>query len=103
MKKRTRRDMRASTASTRPPVTQCGRMPEPYQARPAQSLVLNGARCSVIELPGGVNDNPCHEEVDYSYFSALCSGNGADFLRERLRHNDDRRDYATTTRASALR
>jgi len=55
-------------------------------------------------MPGGVNDNPCHEKVDYSFFSALCSSDGAGFLRERLlRHNDARRDYATTARAPALR
>jgi hypothetical protein len=42
----------------------------------------NETRCSVIELPGDVNDSSCHEKVDYSCFSALCSGNGAGFLRE---------------------
>jgi hypothetical protein len=46
---------------------------------------LYGSWRSAIELPGGVNDNPCHEKVDYSYFSALCSGDGAGFLRERFR------------------
>jgi len=46
---------------------------------------LYGSRRSVIELPGGVNDSSCHEKVDYSCFSALCSGDGAGFLRERFR------------------
>ena len=41
-------------------------------------------RCSAIELPGGVNDSSCHEKVDYSYFSAVCSGDGAGFLREQF-------------------
>ncbi len=44
-----------------------------------------GSRRSAIELPGGVNDSSCHEKVDYSCFSALCSGDGAGFLRERFR------------------
>ena len=46
---------------------------------------LYGSRRSAIELPGGVNDSSCHEKVDYSCFSALCSGDGAGFLRERFR------------------
>ena len=41
-----------------------------------------GSRRSAIELPGGVNDSSRHEKVDYSCFSALCSGDGAGFLRE---------------------
>jgi len=44
-----------------------------------------GSRRSAIELPGGVNDSSCHEKVDYFCFSALCSGDGAGFLRERFR------------------
>jgi len=44
-----------------------------------------GSRRSAIELPGDVNDSSCHEKVDYSCFSALCSGDGAGFLRERFR------------------
>jgi hypothetical protein len=44
-----------------------------------------GSRRSAIELPGGVNDSSCHEKVDYSCFSALCSGDGAGFLREQFR------------------
>jgi hypothetical protein len=44
-----------------------------------------GSRRSAIELPGGVNDSSCHEKVDYSCFSALCSGDGAGFLRQRFR------------------
>ena len=56
-----------------------------------------GTRRSAIELPGSVNDSPCHEKVDYSYFSALCSGDGAGFLRERFRHNDAQRDYAASS------
>jgi hypothetical protein len=43
-----------------------------------------GSRRSAIELPGGVNDSSCHEKVDYSCFSAVCSGDGAGFLRERF-------------------
>ncbi len=43
-----------------------------------------GSRRSAIELPGGVNDSSCHEKVDYSCFSALCSGDGAGFLREHI-------------------
>ena len=50
-----------------------------------QSERFYGSRRSAIELPGGVNDNPCHEKVDYSYFSALCSGDGAGFLRQQFR------------------
>jgi hypothetical protein len=46
------------------------------------SCTLYGSRRSAIELPGGVNDSSCHEKVDYSCFSALCSGDGAGFLRE---------------------
>ena len=42
------------------------------------------SRRSAIELPDGVNDSSCHEKVDYSCFSALCSGDGAGFLRERF-------------------
>ena len=44
-----------------------------------------GSRRCAIELPGDVNDSSCHEKVDYSCFSALCSGDGAGFLRERFR------------------
>ena len=44
-----------------------------------------GSRRSAIELLGGVNDSSCHEKVDYSCFRALCSGDGAGFLRERFR------------------
>jgi hypothetical protein len=44
-----------------------------------------GSRRSAIELPGDVNDSSCHEKVDYSCFSALCSGDGAGFLREQFR------------------
>ncbi len=44
-----------------------------------------GSRRSAIELPGGVNDSSRHEKVDYSSFSALCSGDGAGFVRERFR------------------
>ena len=44
-----------------------------------------GSRRSAIELPGGVNDSSRHEKVHYSCFSALCSGDGAGFLRERFR------------------
>src|SRR5437660_8835439 len=55
------------------------------------------SRRSAIELPGGVNDNACHEKVDYSYFSALCICDGAGFLRERFRHNDAQRDYAASS------
>jgi hypothetical protein len=44
-----------------------------------------GSRRSAIELPGGVNDSSCHEKVDYSCFGALCSGDGAGFLREQFR------------------
>jgi hypothetical protein len=43
-----------------------------------------GSRHSAIELPGGVNDSSCHEKVDYSFLSALCSGDGAGFLREQF-------------------
>jgi hypothetical protein len=62
----------------------------PDRKRPVARVIsdpctLYGARCSVIELPGGVNDSPCHEKVDYSCFSALCSGDDAGFLRERFR------------------
>ena len=49
------------------------------------SCTLYGAQRSAIELPGGVNDSSCHEKVDYSCFSALSSGDGAGFLRERFR------------------
>jgi hypothetical protein len=44
-----------------------------------------GSRRSAVELPGGVNDSSYHEKFDYSCFSALCSGDGAGFLRERFR------------------
>jgi hypothetical protein len=44
-----------------------------------------GSRRSAIELPGGINDSFCHEKVDHSCFSALWSGDGAGFLRERFR------------------
>ncbi len=44
-----------------------------------------GSRRSAIELPGGVNESSRHEKVDYSCFSALCSGDGAGFLREPFR------------------
>jgi len=44
-----------------------------------------GSRRSAIELPGDVNDSSCDEKVDYSCFGALCSGNGARFVRERFR------------------
>ena len=44
-----------------------------------------GSRRSAVELPGGVNDSSSHEKVDYSCFSALCSGDGAGFLREPCR------------------
>ena len=42
------------------------------------------SRRSTIELPGGVNDSACREKVDYSYVSALRSGDGASFLREQF-------------------
>ena len=42
---------------------------------------LYGSRRSAIELPGDVNDSSCHEKVDYSCFSALCSGDGAVLAR----------------------
>ena len=50
-----------------------------------QSERFYGSRRSAIELPGGVNDSSNHEKVDYSCFSALCSGDGAGFLREPFR------------------
>jgi hypothetical protein len=55
------------------------------RARINEYCTLYGPRRSAIELPGGVNDCFCHEKVDYSCFSALCSGDGAGFLRERFR------------------
>jgi hypothetical protein len=55
----------------------------PYSS--TQSARFYGSRRSAIELPGGVNDSSCHEKVDYSCFSALCSGDGAGFLREPFR------------------
>jgi hypothetical protein len=44
-----------------------------------------GSRRSAIELPGDVNDSFCHEKVVYFCFSAVCSANGAGFLREQFR------------------
>ena len=45
---------------------------------------FHGSRRSAIELPGGVNDSSCDEKVDYSCLGALCSGDGAGFLREQF-------------------
>jgi hypothetical protein len=62
-----------------------GRQDDPAMIAPTHPARFYGSRRSAIELPGGVNDSSCHEKVDYSCFSALCSGDGAGFLRERFR------------------
>jgi hypothetical protein len=66
-------------------VFDCRTADDPAMIAPTHPARFYGSRRSAIELPGGVNDSSCHEKVDYSCFSALCSGDGAGFLRERFR------------------
>jgi hypothetical protein len=61
-------------------------------------------RCEAEELYQGKNSS--NEKVHHSYFSALCSGDDAGFLRERTSDDNDHNasdhcDYGTTVQTHA--